>query len=479
MRKWRRIFALFLTCMTFLISVQVHAEEAEENATAQRIQKAEELGLSEWIDEEGYLTDDFFAGKSDSEISNMSLDGLVRVLSEEEIDAFAANLKAGISTFAVTKYQKIAQINPSTGRYLYTGLFEVDGILAFCIERDAVTPAQGSTTSEWIAVTNDEIRKVLYYGYNGPVNCGYTFVETAMAAAEANGRGDNSLGREIYAQIKEMEVPPEDFYVWKVETNDGGTQELVFYTYDKDTGYLQLEKTSAYPELTNYNSSFSLQNAVYGVYEDLACTVEVGRLITDRNGVSNELELKFGTYYVKELEAPRGFEINPSIEMVSVIEDEYTVLSAVDKPAVRVELTKYIEQSKTVLEGARFKHINPDGTEEEQITGADGKIIWNHLQEGVHRIEEVEAPAGYIRNRNPIIFEVDEKRKITVTSQVDGLYGNIKSKCDYAGNLLIDVENKIGYKLPNTGSYNEIIMYITGSFLAARSMKKRRLRYEK
>jgi hypothetical protein len=45
---------------------------------------------------------------------------------------------------------------------------------------------------------------------------------------------------------------------------------------------------------------------------------------------------------------------------------------------------------------------------------------------GETNLYEVEAPAGYIRNRNPIIFEVDEKRKITVTSQVDGLYGNIK-----------------------------------------------------
>ncbi len=115
MRNWRRIFALFFACAACLISIQVHAKEAEENETAQRIQKAEEMNLSEWIDEEGYLVDNFFAGKSDSEISNMSLDGLVRVLSEEEIDAYTANLNAGISLFAVTKYQKVAQMNPNTG----------------------------------------------------------------------------------------------------------------------------------------------------------------------------------------------------------------------------------------------------------------------------------------------------------------------------------------------------------------------------
>lgn len=479
MRKWRGFFVLFLTCLTFLISVQVQAEEAEENETALRIQKAEELNLLEWIDEEGYLIDDFFAGKSDSEVSNMSLDGLVRVLSEEEIDAYVERLNAGIGLFEVTRYQKVSQVNPNTGRYLYTGLFEVDGILAYCIERDAFTPAQGSPTSEWIAVTNDEIRKVLYYGYNGPANCGYTLVETAMAAAEANGRGDNSLGRQIYAEITLMEVPPEDFYVWKVETNDGSTQELAFYTYEKGTGYLQLEKTSANPGLTENNECFSLEGAVYGVYMESSCETEAGKLTTDSEGISNALELEPGTYYVKELDAPKGFEVNPEVQSVVVSKGEYAVVSVVDKPTVRVELVKYAEQSETVLEGAVFKHTNPDGTADVQTTGADGKLVWEDLQEGTHQIEEAEAPAGYIRNRNTIMFEVDSDNRITVTSQVDQLYGNIQTQCDESGNLLIAVDNKIGYKLPNTGSYGEFIIYITGSFLAVTSFRKRRNVYEK
>jgi len=385
MRKWRHILALFLACLTCVISMQVQAEEGQELETAQRIQKAEELGLLEWIDEEGYLTDEFFAGKSDSEISNMSLDGLVQVLTEEEIDAYAARLKEGISLFKVSKYKKVSQINPYTGRTLYTGLFEVDGILAYCIEREEATPPQGSPTSEWISVTNDNIRKVLYYGYNGPADCGYTFVETAMAVAEANGKGDNSLGRAILAEIKEKELPPKNFLAWKVETNGGSTQELAFYTVEAEE----------------------------------------------------------------------------------------------EKPIVNAQLTKVEENSGNVLAGATFRHTKPDGTEELLTTGTDGKLIWENLAEGIHRIEEVEAPAGYFRNRNPITFTVDEKHQITVTSKADAASGDIKTEYDEAGNLLITVENKIGYQLPDTGSYQKIIMYIAGTFLAVTALQKRRMMYEK
>ena len=407
----------------------------------------------------------------------MSLDGLVRVLTEEEIDAYTERLNAGISLFEVTSYQKVAQMNPNTGRYLYTGMFEVDGILAFCIERDMVTPAKGSPTSDWIPVTNEGIRKVLYYGYNGPENQGYTFVETAMAVAEANGRGDNSLGRDIYAEIAVLDAPPDNFYAWKVETNDGGTQELAFYTYDKSTGYVKLQKQSAYEELTKYNSNFSLAGAIYGIFAEESCETKLGELLTNELGESEELELDPGIYYVKELAAPKGFMLNEEVVSVTIKEDETMVISVADKPNVKVELTKYKENSKEVLAQATFKHTNPDGTEDIQITGADGKIVWNDLQEGTHQIEEIVAPAGYIRNRNIITFVVHANNKIEVTSQSDDALGKAKAERDLAGNLQITIENKIGYQLPNTGSCVEIVFRNTGIMLMVMSLQKKKRRF--
>lgn len=257
MKKCRQFLMLLLFCILCFWKTQVYADELTEAETIEaedieaekmqaqdietkmeseletRLNKAKKLGLETWIDQEGYLVDSFFEGKSDKEISELGVDGLVRMMSLEDLDAYVELLNAGISMYTVTHYEKVGQVNPSTGRYLYTGFFQVDGMLAFCIERSVSTPPKGSPTGEWIPITNEKLRKVLYYGYNGPKNLGYTYVETALAAGEANGDGDNALGRNVLAEIVQNPVPPENFKVWKVETNGGTTQDLAFYTIEE------------------------------------------------------------------------------------------------------------------------------------------------------------------------------------------------------------------------------------------------------
>ena len=381
MKMWWRITAPILLCLTCMFSFQVFAEEAQDDETAKRIESAQQLGLEAWIDDEGYLIDEFFAGKNDSEISNMSLDGLVRVMSEEEIQAYTDRLNAGINLLTVTYYKKTGQVNPETGRTLYTGIFEVDGILAYCIEREEATPAKGDKTGEWIPIDNENMRKVLYYGYNGPADCGYTFVETALALAEANGKGDNSLGVSILAEISVMEAPPENFYIWKVETNDGDTQDLAFYTFEEESVHLYL---------TKYNEGFS-----------------------------------------------------------------------------------------EILPGARFLHVSPDGTEEVQETDENGEILWEDLKEGTHQLMELEAPDGYIRNRNTISFVVNEAYQIEFISEVDASYGNMETFMDENGNMHIFVENKMGYELPNTGSCTDLLLKGMGlCVLAVAYQRAKEKKYE-
>ncbi len=328
MNMWCRITATIFLCLTCLFPFQVQAEELQDDETAKRIEKAHQLGLEAWIDEEGYLVDEFFAGKNDSEISNMSLDGLVRVMSEEEILAYTERLNAGISLMTVTYYKKTGQINPDTGKTLYTGIFEVDGILAYCIEREETTPPQGSKTGEWIPVENENMRKVLYYGYNGPADCGYTFVETALAVAEANGKGDNSLGRAILAEIKGKDLPPDSFKTWKVETNGGTTQDLAFYTYEEPEAKLYL---------TKYSEDFSeclpgarfLHVSPDGI-EDMMETDENGEIVWEN--------LKEGTHQIIELEAPAGYIRNHNTISVLVNEDnQMEFLSEIDNSYGKIE----------------------------------------------------------------------------------------------------------------------------------------------
>ncbi len=476
MTKCRRIAIVSLLFLFCFLTLQTRAEQDHAN---RRIEKAKNLGLSDWVDEEGYLTDGFFEGKTDSELSEMGIDDLIRTVTEEELEAYVSHLKAGISPLTVTYYQKVSQVNPDTGGTLYTGLFRVDGRLAYCIERSVTTPAQGSPTGSWQAVTNDNLRKVLYYGYEGPKAAGYTYVETALAAGEANGDGDNSLGRKVLAAIKTKASPPSTFKVWKVTTNGGSTQDLAFYTI-VENGYGRVQKTSANPSATTGNAYYSLQGAVFGIYTNAACTSLAGKVTSGADGYSNSLSLAPGTYYVKEITAPQGFVLSTEVKTMVVNSSQTTTVTVANqpKPMKQVEVTKYRENTTTVLAGAVFEHQAPDGTTVQAASDENGKIVWKDLAVGEHRITEVEAPAGYRENLNVITFTVDKTGVIQVTSDVNKGYGDIRTSLDASGNLCIEVEDKIGYRLPETGHAGPAIMMIVGIGCCVSALRKKNRKNE-
>lgn len=101
----------------------------------------------------------------------------------------------------------------------------------------------------------------------------------------------------------------------------------------ENTGSLKLLKKSSNPELTEENTCYSLEGAEYGVYEDAACTKSVGKLVTDQNGNSNVLtDLTEGTYYVKEIQRPKGYKMDGELYEVKVLRGDEKVLEVADTP---------------------------------------------------------------------------------------------------------------------------------------------------
>lgn len=367
----KRIWKMVMAFLVFAVLAGFHAETAQAKdwltdipeTTEERIEKAYALGLEEWIDSEGYLVEEFLEGRPDDELSEMNLFGLVRMITEEELDAYVAQLNAGIMLCDLTFIQRLDQYDPGLGYSVSTGVYEVDGHLACCIERSMPTPSRYSKTSEWQVVTNEKIRKVLYYGYNGPKDKGYTFVETSLAAAEANGDGKGSLGQTVLAEIVKYASPPDTFVVWKVEVDDGERQDLAFYTIETE-GYASLKKVSSDTSITDGNTNYSFLNAIYGVYSDSKCTNLVGELITSSAGTSNTLTLEAGTYYVKEITAPKGYLLSETKKKITVEIVETTTVTMSDVPKtfapeilvqkLDAETGKSEPQGIATLEGAQF-----------------------------------------------------------------------------------------------------------------------------
>ncbi|MEE1314446.1 MAG: hypothetical protein UHS49_01585, partial [Faecalimonas sp.] len=100
---------------------------------------------------------------------------------------------------------------------------------------------------------------------------------------------------------------------------------------------------------------------------------------------------------------------------------------------------------------------------------------WKGLQTGQHRIWEVDAAEGYLHNQNVLVFEVSAGGEITVLSQADASYGVIRTSIGEAGKFVIEVENKLGKKLPETGRSAALAVTVTGTVFCLLGIRKRKI----
>lgn len=85
------------------------------------------------------------------------------VVETDEGALLSASLLSGAARAGAT----ITYLGPVTYRGVSVGKFLVNGSLAFCMEHKKTSPPTGTSFSEQI-YNDANIRKVLYYGYNGP-----------------------------------------------------------------------------------------------------------------------------------------------------------------------------------------------------------------------------------------------------------------------------------------------------------------------
>lgn len=268
-------------------------------------------------------------------------------------------------------YQLVEKSTKYNNGLLRVGYFEIqteDGRkYAMCAQHQLDAPEVNDILTETAVFTkqtdkNSEIsrllRKVMYYGWGGPadigskpntsggkgqdkgtVNDGTHYRRTALAVSVANRNADNTFGYgQLFIDYLEKNYPdaPEGFEVHLLRAPIANNQDLVFYTY-KPKGNLKLKKVSSEPELSGQNECYSFKDAqfvVYKQYQETTGTLsgEVGKLITDAQGISNLILLPAGAYYVKEIKAPKGFALNSDVKKVQVASGETTVVEFADYP---------------------------------------------------------------------------------------------------------------------------------------------------
>lgn len=195
-----------------------------------------------------------------------------------------------------------------------------------------------------------------------------------------------------------------------------GTTQIMAYIKikgEKPKYKVTLTKTSADVKITNGNVNYSLEGAVYNVYEangmpnhDYTNDPVVATFTTQKDGHATlSKKLENGDYVTIEQVAPLGYTLDTSVHRFSV-DGKSTDISVVDDPsAVTLTVTKKdsdtnssVAAGNASLAGAVYRvSYLQDGREvhKDITTNSSGRAVLKGIPIGQIKVQEISSPLGY------------------------------------------------------------------------------------
>ena len=447
--------------------------------TEDRLELAEELGVLDKVDEDGYLTESYAKELGLKTLETTTLGILVKDWNALNVD----NATNAISLFSVARAglrvtkSTVCKYNYQSGHTpVGSSHIVVDGRQAFCAQHGITRPVQGSTTGNPWVVTNQTIRKVLYYGYTGPAQwSGFnnnfnkgTAVTSLLLSYHYYGHG--SINRPIdggesrtmglygfYNYTNRASNPPSSYTVYAATTNGGSGQVIMWGVYSPN-GSVKLSKSSSNSTLTSGNGNYSLAGAEYTIYSNASCTkvATSTKLTTKSDGITNTVSLKAGTYYVKETKASKGYMRDNTVHKVTITAGKTATITSKEPPmSVTINLTKVSDNPDVTsandlysLKGAEYsiysdsactKYVNKITTDE------DGKGTISGLPLNTYYVKETKAPQGFAKDTKVYTVSATTGTTAVVTKSITSTEPCLM---DPTNLLLQKVDAETGTKTP-------------------------------
>ena len=191
----------------------------------------------------------------------------------------------------------------------------------------------------------------------------------------------------------------------------------------------RITKTDVTFEINKYNtdgnlvgkSSVDNSTAVYGIYSDKSCTKKVGEITIGADG-TGKIQLPDSTYYAKELKAPTGYSIDPTVYTIKAGKNKVTE----DFKTGTIKINKTAEDG--IISGREFKitySYNGKSLSETAKTNANGIATFDELR--VYDMSTGKAITYTVSEINvDTRYEVPKAQNVTLTSGDVDLTVNVK-----------------------------------------------------
>ncbi|WP_445661877.1 SpaA isopeptide-forming pilin-related protein [Bacillus sp. FSL K6-0073] len=177
----------------------------------------------------------------------------------------------------------------------------------------------------------------------------------------------------------------------------------------------------------------------------------VETIVTDDKGEALSKQLPVGSYILKEVEAPKGYELSSSSVSVDVEANKIVTVDVVNKKISekvtgQFEIVKVDAEDKTkVLSDAEFE-VYKDGKKVDTLrTDKTGKVVSQKLEPGTYTLKETKAPQGYklLKEEIEVVVEADKVVEVQVENAKElGSLQVIKKDAE-SGKVLAGAEFKL------------------------------------
>ena len=139
-----------------------------------------------------------------------------------------------------------------------------------------------------------------------------------------------------------------------------------------------------------------------------------GNVITEWTSTVNAHVIKNlpnGTYTVHEVEAPKGYVLNDQDTTFTVDDSNRNLTINIENTAKKsvVNIVKLDQETNQPLAGAELVVRNSVGEEVARFVSTNQAYVLTDLANGTYTVEEVSAPAGYMKSNEKITFTIDDE----------------------------------------------------------------------